>query len=232
MQKFNLSDRFPPVQSQRGLLSCVPIAFCDAVWWEIQRGRVPGVKADFKPSVQFVYYNARKREGEQNSNAPVPPSTVMEALKEWGVCDVELWPDETRLYRERPPAEAYDEAVRMQDWRFEEVPQTMEGVRECLKSETPFFFCLRFCRSNSWSFEGGEISRTGILTLPESNETPFRNHAMLAVGLDEETERVQARNSYGPDWGSQGHVFIPLKYLLSRELGYALWKLVPPPNEK
>ena len=85
MNDLTLADKFPPIHSQKGLLSCVPIAFCDAVWWEIQRGRVPGVSKEFKPSVQFVYYNARKREGDQNSNAPVPPSAVMEALKERGI---------------------------------------------------------------------------------------------------------------------------------------------------
>ncbi|MCA9058311.1 MAG: hypothetical protein KDA85_07420 [Planctomycetaceae bacterium] len=228
MNNANLSSRFPPIHSQRGLLSCVAIAFCDAVWWEVERGRVPGVQTGFRPSVQFVYYNARKLNGEQNSNAPVTPSTAMEAINQWGVCDVQWWPNETRLYRERPSDEAYEQAVKFEDWRFEVVPQTLDGIRGCLQSETPFFFCIRFCRSNSWSFEGGKISKTGVLTLPESGETPTRNHAMLAVGLDEEHLLVQARNSYGPEWGAEGHVFIPLDYLLHPELGYALWKLAPP----
>ena len=228
MDKLDLSHRFPPIHSQRGLLSCVPIVYCDAVWWEIQRGRVKGVKVDFTPSVQFVYYNARKREGDQNSNAPVPPSSVMESLKELGVCDVKHWPNNPDQYREKPPKEAYENAMPMKDWSFEEVPQTLAGVRKCLKSETPFFFCIRFCSSNSWSFEGGKISKTGVLTLPDEDETPFRNHAMLAVGLDEEEKVIIARNSYGTDWGNQGHVSVPLDYLLSEKLGYALWKVVPP----
>ena len=129
MEKFDLSRRFSPIQSQRGLLSCVPIAFCDAVWWEIERGRVPGVKAGFKPSVQFVYYNARKLDGEHYTNAPVPPSAVMKALQESGVCHVDLWPDATGLFRERPATKAYDQAIKLQDWKFEEVPQTREGIR-------------------------------------------------------------------------------------------------------
>lgn len=228
METIDLSSRFPQVHAQKGLLTCVPIAFCDAVWWEAQRGRVPGAQAGFSPSVQFVFYNARKLEGVNNSNAPVTPSAAMKALKEWGVCDTAFWPNETRVYRQRPSDEAYERAVKMTDWSFKEVPQTVQGIRECLQNETPFFFCLRFCRSNSWSFEGGEVARTGILTLPESNETPFRNHAMLAVGLDEKHKHVRARNSYGPDWGADGHVFVPLDYLLHPEFGYALWKLIPP----
>lgn len=203
MNDLTLADKFPPIHSQKGLLSCVPIAFCDAVWWEIQRGRVPGVSKEFKPSVQFVYYNARRREGDQNSNAPVPPSAVMEALKEHGVCDVKFWANETKLYRERPSVEAYQAALATKGLGFEQVPQTLEGIKTCLTSETPFFFCIRFCSSNSWSFEGGEISRTGILTMPNKDETPFRNHAMLAVGLDEKEKFVIARNSYGDDWGGQ-----------------------------
>lgn len=93
-----------------------------------------------------------------------------------------------------------------------------------------FFFRLRFCRSNSWSFEGGEISRTGLLTVPGPEESPFRNHAMLAVGLDEEKQLLQARNSYGPDWGNAGHVYVPLEYVLNTELSYAFRKIVPPPS--
>lgn len=118
MKKFSISRRFHPVRSQRGLLSCVPIAFCDAVWWEVRRGNVPQVRTDFQPSVQFVYYNARKLEGDQNSNAPVPPSAVMEALSQWGVCDAGYWPNEARLYRERPEPEAYEQAMPMSDWQF------------------------------------------------------------------------------------------------------------------
>ncbi|MEZ6126411.1 MAG: hypothetical protein R3C49_25080 [Planctomycetaceae bacterium] len=111
MSERNFSERFLPIRSQRGLLSCVPMALCDAVWWEVERGRVPGVKAGFKPSVQYVYYNARKLDGDQNSNAPVPPSSGMKALSQRGVCDVNLWPDEPSRYRERPSNEAYEQAL-------------------------------------------------------------------------------------------------------------------------
>ena len=45
---------------------------------------------------------------------------------------------------------------------------------------------------------------------------PGRAHAVVAVGLGESTggaQYVRVRNSWGVNWGDQGHAWLPIEYI-------------------
>ncbi|HXD31758.1 MAG TPA: C1 family peptidase [Pyrinomonadaceae bacterium] len=221
MSKVDLRTQFPPVRSQRGLLSCTALVICDALWSGLQRGGAGAETAgQFSPSALFLYYNARKRAGHENHNAAVRPTDALDALKEYGICSEECWPYVIENYRERPPGPAYDNALRFKNVGFETLRQDAGQLRASLDAQVPFFFCLRLFVSNQWDFDYGETRRTGRLKAIGDSERPVRNHALLAVGYDDATASFLARNSFGEEWGDCGYVSVPYDYLLHPQKAY------------
>jgi C1A family cysteine protease len=225
MSDADLRDRLPPVRSQRGLESCTAIAISDAVGWEFRRREPHGARELFEPSPLFVYYNARKRAGEEMLNTPVRPSDAMAAVQEYGICPESAWPYSPMRYRNRPPVHAYKAARAHAGLTFEQLEQDERALKDSLSEGAPFFLCLRLFPSNCEDFDRGETALTGRLALPRPDEAPIRNHAMLAVGYDDASSVFVLRNSFGRGWGREGHLFLPYEYVLDPERAYAFWRV-------
>lgn len=221
MSKTDMLDAFPAVHDQAGIHSCMAFAVCDAVWWECvqrdsgSRGRV------FVPSALFLYYNARRRSGQERRNIALTPLDTMAALGELGVCPEELWPYRPERYLQQPPAEAYITATSHAGIEFERLRQEEAALKSSLDEGRPFLVCLRLFRSNCWEFHYGATHKNGRMVIPGDEEYPILNHAMLAVGYDESTAQFRLRNSFGGEWGDNGHVYVPDSYLLDPRKAYA-----------
>ena len=216
MDSIDLREEGPPIAHQRGLESCVAIAYCDAIWWAMKRVRASNAAAPlFRPSAMFVYYNARKLKGWHNLNTGVQPSEMMQAIERFGVCPEELWPYNPRRYRDQPSSEAYRAAEAHREFRFEELPQKLESLFETIDAGIPFLCCLRLFPSNHEAFYNGETSRTGILRSPKPFQTSIYNHAMVGVSYNPERESFTFRNSFGAQWGDSGHVKVSGGYVVN-----------------
>lgn len=219
MSKPDLAEAFPAVHDQAGIHSCMALALCDAVWWEsVQRDS--GSSA-FVPSALFLYYNARRRAGQEKRNIALTPIDAMAALAELGVCPEEIWPYRPERYLQQPPEEAYVSAGSKAGIEFEPLRQEEAVLKSSLDDGRPFLVCLRLFRSNCWEFHYGATRKSGRMVIPGDEEYPILNHAMLAVGYDQTTAQFRLRNSFGGAWGDHGHVHVPDSYLLDPRKAYA-----------
>ena len=94
-------------------------------------------------------------------------------------------------------------------------------MRGCLASGYPFV--LGFTVYSS--FESAEVARTGVLSMPGTNEDVVGGHAVLAVGYDDSTQTFLVRNSWGTSWGQAGYFTIPYAYLTTRGLSSDFWTI-------
>jgi predicted secreted protein len=59
------------------------------------------------------------------------------------------------------------------------------------------------------------------------NESLYGGHALLAVGYDDDSQSVLARNSWGELWGLHGYCRLPFELMLS-EHSHDWWAIAPP----
>jgi hypothetical protein len=63
--------------------------------------------------------------------------------------------------------------------------------------------------------------RTSTVSFPGRKEKSLGGHAMCMVGYDLSKRLFLAKNSFGPNWGSEGYCWIPFDYI--RQEGYDVW---------
>jgi C1A family cysteine protease len=94
-------------------------------------------------------------------------------------------------------------------------------MKACLASGYPFVFGFTVYES----FESAEVARTGLVPMPAHDESVLGYHAVVAVGHHDGEQIFICRNSWGSDWGSEGHFFMPYAYLLSSGLSSDFWTI-------
>ena len=74
-------------------------------------------------------------------------------------------------------------------------------------------------------FESAGVAKTGQVNVPKPGEKQLGGHAVLAVGYDEQAERILVRNSWGADWGMKGYFTMPYDYISDDNLADDFWTL-------
>jgi C1A family cysteine protease len=75
------------------------------------------------------------------------------------------------------------------------------------------------------SFESDSVASSGIAPLPDSSETALGGHAVMAVGYDDASSRLLARNSWGTGWGMGGYFTLPYAYVADNNLADDFWTI-------
>jgi C1A family cysteine protease len=146
-------------------------------------------------------------------------STIRQSVKQLakcGVCLEATWPYSERLCK-TPSAEAYVEALTMQATEYARVTQSEGSIKRTLAAG----FCINVGIQIYESFESDEVSKTGIVTMPESGEQLLGGHALLIVGYKDNYYII--RNSWGDSWGDKGYCYIPEAYIHNSSLTSDLW---------
>lgn len=172
------------------------------------------------PSRMFWYRNVRIMEGTGNEDAGAQIRDAMKSLNATGVCYEGLWPYDADHFGADPPAACYEVAENHQAIRYARVRQYATAIKHALAEGNPIIFGATLYRS----FESDLVAATGDVPYPGRMEEPIGGHCMLAVGYDR--DQVIVRNSWGPDWGAQGHCLMPMDYLCSTNLCDDLWCLL------
>jgi hypothetical protein len=214
----------PPIYDQGLLGSCTANAISAAIYFDRMKQKlVP----DFIPSRLFIYYNERSIEGTIESDAGAMIRDGIKSVATQGVCPEGAvegfvgWNYTPEDFKVKPPPICYRQALKYLTVDYSRVPQNRNSMRQCLASGYPFIFGF----SVYPSFEGEEVARTGILGMPGSNEAQLGGHAVLAVGYDDSKEVLIVRNSWGLEWGDNGHFTIPYDYLEDVNLAADLWTI-------
>ena len=216
--RIDLRPACPPVYDQEQLGSCTANAIGAA--HQFEQLRQDAAKA-FAPSRLFIYYNERVIEGTVATDSGAMLRDGIKSVVRQGVCAETLWPYRIEAFARKPSAACYRVARDHQVVSYQRLAQDLDQMKGCLADGYPFVFGFSVYES----FESQAVARTGVVPLPVSSERVQGGHAVLAVGYDDAAQRFIVRNSWGGQWGRNGHCFMPYAYLAAKGLAADFWTI-------
>lgn len=208
----------PPVYNQGNLGSCTANALGGAYQYEqIKQGR-----DNFIPSRLFIYYNERVIEGTVNEDAGAMIRDGIKTMVAEGVCPETMWKYMECKFKTKPSEECYTEALNNQVTEYLRLsPHSLYEVKHCLSDGYPVAFGFMIYESMMTD----EVSRTGLVPIPDSRETPIGGHAVLAVGYDDSKQALIVRNSWGAEWGIGGYFYLPYWFITTPNAAADFWTI-------
>lgn len=206
------------VENQGSLGSCTGNAIVGALEF-LQKVEDP--KHVSALSRLFVYYNERAIEGTVSQDAGAQIRNGIKVVATTGVCHEKYWPYRVTKFKSKPPQVAYDDAAKRKFLKYQRI-QNLDELKHALSSNRPVVFGFSVYEN----FEGPEVAATGIVKVPTTTEQNLGGHAVLAVGHDDDNQRVLVRNSWGKEWGLAGYFWLPYEYITNRGLSDDFWCII------
>jgi C1A family cysteine protease len=210
------TGKLPPVYDQGDSSSCTAQSIGAAIEYAMHWQSRP----DWTPSRLFIYYNEREMEG--TINFPDAGAEIRNGIKSTarqGYVDENLWPFDLTKVTEKPYDSVYQEASKNLIKQYSRVPIALHNIQNVLIHRIPIVFGM----SIYGSFESEAVAQTGIVPMPNENETMRGGHAMLIVGYND--THFIVRNSWGASWGEEGYCYIPIEYLTNPNLADDFWAI-------
>jgi C1A family cysteine protease len=214
----DLRQHCPPVYDQGQLGSCTANAIAAALQFNQIKERVADI---FTPSRLFIYYNERLMEHTVSEDSGAMIRDGIKSVADKGAPHEKLWPYNIAKFKSTPSTAAYKDGAKHKAIRYERVTATLPQLKGCLASGYPFVFGFSVYES----FEGAEVAKTGVLSMPKPDEKQLGGHAVLCVGYDDASSRFIVRNSWGNKWGQAGYFTIPYDYLTDGNLSDDFWTI-------
>jgi C1A family cysteine protease len=205
-----------PIFDQKTSSSCVAQSASAAVSYLWMKQGIPHQIA----SRLFIYYNTRVMENTVNEDSGVMIRDAIKSLAAFGVPDEQLWPFILTKIFTKPSEQAYAEALKHQVLKYERVSQTETDMETRLAEGFPIIGGFTVYDS----FMSQEVAKTGIAKMPDlRRERANGGHAILLCGYKQKSRQFIVRNSWGTEWGSLGHFFMPYDYFLNSDLADDFW---------
>ena len=213
----DLRPQCPPVYDQGQLGSCTANAIAGAIEFDQKKQS----QSEFTPSRLFIYYNERVMENTVASDAGAQIRDGIKSVGTLGAPAETDWPYDITKFEQKPPEGAFTDAKQHLVVLYQRLIQELGTLKGCLASGYPFVFGFTCYES----FEGPDVAKTGILSMPKSAEKVVGGHAVCCVGYDDPAQQFLVRNSWGDQWGLQGYFKMPYSYLLNQRLASDLWTI-------
>ncbi len=213
----DLRPKCPPVYDQGQLGSCTANGIGAAIEFD---QRKQGVK-EFTPSRLFIYYNERVIEGSVSQDSGAQIRDGVKSVAKLGAPPETDWPYDISKFTEKPPTNAYRDALKDVVTSYSRVTHNLTNMQGCLADGYPFVFGFTVYES----FESAKVAKTGIVPMPAPGEQVLGGHCVMAVGYDDKQRRFIVRNSWGPKWGIAGYFLMPYEYLINPDLATDFWTL-------
>ena len=213
---YTLRDSMPPVLDQGQLGSCTANGIANSLVFCEMKENIDNNKPR---SRLFIYYNERDMEGEINSDAGGQIRDGVKSVNTVGACFEETWPYDIKLFTEKPPQTAYDEASRHVSVKYEAVNQTENDLKTALQSGYPVVFGFSVFQS----IESPDVKQTGVIPLPKVGDSSIGGHCVLLTGWDDSKRLFQIQNSWGTDWGDKGFGYLSYDYVLNTTNASDFW---------
>jgi C1A family cysteine protease len=171
----------------------------------------------------FIYYNGRSYIDciDQDSGAYI--RDVIKGLAEFGACDEQFWPYDTKKFSDKPPKKAYTDALKRKIHSYYRIKEDrVNACKQAIYAGHPVIFGFTVYSG----FESPEVSKTGKMWLPKPDESMVGGHAVLMVGYNDEIGCFIVRNSWGEEWGDKGYFYMPYEYVADDELSDDYWVIM------
>jgi hypothetical protein len=214
----DLRRLFPPAYNQAG----GPVCVAHACVGEIEGWRKGRNKAFIGGSRMFAWLNGLIKDGTPNQYIGCSTRGCLQGLAEYGLCKETLLQYHPELYDKKPPKKCYDQAIKDPRLGFGRVPHRIVNLDACFISKQPVICSLAIYPS----FLSAATASTGIVSMPDPNETQLGGHCVVLCGHDISNKRVIFRNSFGVNWGDHGYGYLPEEYLTDQgTLSFDWWSL-------
>jgi len=217
--KVDLRTQFPAIYDQGHLGSCTANALAAAFDFD----RHKQGKNYMSPSRLFIYWNERSLEGHVDSDAGAYIRDGVKVLVKQGASPETLWPYDIDKFTIKPPHKAYVEAEKNQALVYQRILRPHDDPTAdmllCLSRGFPFVGGFDVYES----FETDNVRKTGNVPLPRKGEKVLGGHAVAIVGYSLAKQHFICRNSWGKEWGDDGHFYMPFEYFANKELSDDFW---------
>lgn len=213
----------PPIFDQGQIGSCTANATCAAMAYLEHQGA-----SDQAFSRLFLYYYSRQLEGtppDQDDGAE--NRDVMKALAQFGTCYESTWPyDNSSTRFSTPPSlDAKAEATQHKALFYYRCPD-LATVKASIAQGFPAIvgFSVPANMQNALAYQTGEVH------YPAADESFDGGHTFLCAAYDDarviggDVGAVGGPNSWGPDWGDAGWLWLPYRFFTSG-LAQDFWTL-------
>ena len=206
---------YTPISNQGQVGSCVANAWADAM--EIVMG-VQGL-----PVVQlsrlYLYWLARSFDKTTTKDEGTTMRAAAYQLKKIGICPEEFWPYEERKVLKAPPLECTTLAADNRIKGYYRITAGKAHVVDAIELAVRANHPVVFRTDVGPAFEN--FSGKGVLFPEKETEG---GHAMLVHGVAHHNGRRQfwVRNSWGKDWGDDGHAWFDESYFTA-PFTYDMW---------
>jgi C1A family cysteine protease len=207
----------PPIYDQGQLGSCTANGIAGAIEFDQHKQGT----TEFTPSRLFIYYNERVMENTVPQDAGAQIRDGIKSVATLGASPESDWPYDIAKFAQKPPLQAYTDAKQDLVTSYARVNQDLAQMQGCLADGYPFVFGFTVYAS----FEGPEIAKNGIMTMPAPGEKVVGGHCVVAVGYDDSQRMFIIRNSWGTGWGLKGYFMMPYEYMLGPRLTSDFWTI-------
>lgn len=164
------------------------------------------------PSTMFNYYFAREMSGVQNVAAGTSIKQSVEALKN-GIAPEPNWPN-TNDWRERPSVEAQRLALHYAAKSATSVRPDIANLQRGIAAGFSIVMAFEVTSTDDGWFKDRQQQVASDFIISDNNPSAeiVAGHAVLMVGYNNAkgaTGAFLVRNSWGENWGDNGHFWIP-----------------------
>jgi C1A family cysteine protease len=224
----DLRSKLPPVVDQGDLGSCGANAG-------------DGLMAFLFPEIANfsrlqIYYDVRVIEGDVGVDGGVETRDVLKTLCDSGAAPETDWPYDITKFTQEPPVQAEKDAAGYKIKSYSRLIAEADYLN-CVAQGFPFllgFECYE-------SIDSDQLAATGVMPMPAASEKIVGGHAVLVVGYDTafkssdtfknsgvdpalvSDEALLIRNSWGSDWGINGHFWMPMPFASNPSTGGDAW---------
>jgi C1A family cysteine protease len=151
----------------------------------------------------------------------------MKVVSRYGAPPESSWPYEESRFKERPPDPSMRLGQDTQVLRYLRCSRDLDEIKRCLYAGFPVVMGFTVYGS----FESREVASSGLMPMPDRSEYVLGGHCVVWTGWDDdkrmpntgELGALEVRNSWGTDWGDQGHFWMPYAYSQERGLSSDFW---------
>ena len=211
--EINFINGMPEIWNQQNIGSCQSMAF-NRIYSYFNKNK-------FKPSSLFLYYNVRDDSNQVDIDCGGSLRDTIKVANNLGVCSEETYPYITNKFKEKPPIEAYIEALKNNEdkkFKYYRVTNSMQLYQAMSLGYIPYLGIII-----TDSFYSDKCMKTGEVPNPSSNELGGHGVVISYAKLNKNPKGIfknlQSRgyfifdNSWSSDVGDKGRFKISFEVL-------------------